>query len=247
MSNIPSLLRKHLEIHKKKSYSIENRINDNSFRLCKELGVPPPCKGDKNGASDGLNKEDVSYKQGGKEAMLLVNAGTPTVELSKFKNLSIILELSPPFRVSLAENLKIILQFENDMECGRVILHSSPMLTEAQQKIVDDFLNVILAEFNLYRAELKQRGVIIEDFTHELVDHKFTLRIPSPSYQDGFVHRLVEKQLLPLEILGAQIKRSHDYGWSLRPFITKLSSPKLVSELEEDESDELSSTSPLTL
>ena len=239
MTNIPSLLRKHSEIQKKESDESDENTNDITCSLCREMGAPPPCKGHAKGVGASSNTEEKSsYEVGGTDTMPLVDTRMHT-SYAHLKNLSIILELSPPFRVSLFENLKIILQLENDIENGVLTFQCTPMLANAQQKIVDDFLQVILEEFNLYKSELSQRGVNVKCFTHEVDAHNFTLRIPSASYQDGFVHRLVEKQLLPAEVLGAQIKRTHDYGWSLRPFITQVSSPKLQLEPEDCDTEEL--------
>lgn len=234
MTNIPDLLRKHADFQKKESDSLEDKSKENTCSLCREMGAAPPCKGHGKGAGSGSNTEESSYEIGGMDTMPSMNSSH-----AHLKNLSIILELSPPFRVSLFENFKIILQLENDMENGVLIFQCTPMLAHAQQRIVDDFLKVILAEFNLYKSELNQRGVNVEDFTHNSNGQTFTLRIPSASYQDGFVHRLVDKQLLPAEVLGLQIKRTHDYGWSLKPFITQVSSPKFELDQENCEADEL--------
>lgn len=193
--------------------SKERALQNNPCGICRALGMPV-CKGHGGGgggSTPGSSKDDVA--SGPKESVLhashLFNPVLST-------DISALLPQNGDW--SSSDVLESVFHFESpdallslhlDMERGLISFHGNKNISTEQYVLLNEFFSAIEVELGVFKKELAEEGNnpdLIDQLTVERQYNSLTLKFPSPRFYDGFVKRLVDKNLLPVESTPQQEK-----------------------------------------
>lgn len=135
---------------------------------------------------------------------------------------------------------KNILIFENKQDSGilSIRLVNSNLLTSEQRSEYSKYIDAILAELDAFRAEFQIKDSCKSVSQDRQGIYSLLITLPNPALYDAFIKRLVDKNLLPANILENLERHSLP-----TPLSTRLA-PGQSKRKVDDEEDQNASNRP---
>jgi hypothetical protein len=179
----------------------------NPCNLCRAVGLPG-CKGH-SGGGGGTSSD--SKKDSGSASVssgpIQASDIKAQLALSMYWTKNVVLNSVLEYK-----NPAAVLGFCLDMDRCLVAFYGNKKLSKEEELIVEEFLDAIEDELNLFKEELLKQGIsqeLVEQIKMKYVDTSLVLKFPTPKLHEGFIQRLVEKNLLSV-VPGVQNENELD-------------------------------------
>lgn len=181
---------------KSKKGTITQAIENNPCGRCRTAGYPTCKCGSGGGGSGGgggeSEKKDATNQAPGTSTQVEVKAA-----VQKFDEAKTIFVQSQLLSNTTINYETGLITIESDRLRGNLTLRVKPGLSKADEEISREFLKAVKEEFDEFKNQLSEQGVLTNNFTAVLKGNELSLHIPNPKYYDAFIKHLENKNLLP--------------------------------------------------
>lgn len=189
-----------------KDSAITIAIKNNPCKICRSIGYPT-CTGHggKGGGGGGgsESKNNAAYASN----PAATSSQTYITAIQEFNKAKAIFMQSQLLSNTTINYEAGLFSIESDRLRGNLTLKIKPGLSKAEEEIAREFLNAVKTEFNEFKNQLTEQGVLTEAFTAVIKDNELAIHIPNQKYYDAFIKHLGNKNLLPIPNPEQQVEK----------------------------------------